>query len=424
MVDSNRESTDTESSINGHVGRRSFLAAAGTAGTLPLTGCVGGLGNLGGGSDTIKVGFAEPFSGSTGNLGGEVVRGFKLRTEEQLGGEINGKEIEYVEKDTAGDPSTGTSAARQLLEEDNVDFLVGPVSSSVALAMVSTFEQTAQSRDAIWFNASAANYRVTADHCLNYQFRIGRNTWHAGAPMAPHIYENVADNVALAFLDYAGGKQTIDFFAERFKKLGGTIKGRYPVGFGVSDFSSYMQQLESSGADAVFGMFIGGNAVNFVNDYVQFGLKDQMQLTGIGDMVSERLLQSEKAAAKGVISHSFYSATDPYQRNQAFVSTYEDAYPDQGEPDSYSCGGYDSAQAMEKGLKAADGMDADTIAQTLAGGELDSPRGFFRFHPESHDPITEMDIRRVIEKSGGYSNKVVGKIEKAKPPTWGCTIQE
>jgi branched-chain amino acid transport system substrate-binding protein len=391
------------------------------AGATSIAGCAGG---LGGGSDTIKVGFAEPLSGSIGNLGNEVIRGFKLRVEEELGGEIDGTEIEYAQQDTAGNPSTGVSAAKKLLEEEGVDFLVGPVSSSVALAMVSPFSQTAQSRDAIWLNASAANQKITSEHCLKYQFRVGRNTWHAGSPMAPYVYENVSDNVALAFLDYAGGRQTVDFFAQRFEELGGTIAGRYPVGFDVSDFSSYMQQLQNSGADAVFAMFIGGNAVNFVSDYDQFGLKEEMQLTGIGDMVSERLIQSQQEAAEGVISHSFYSAGDSIQRNQEFMDIYRDAYPDQGLPDSYTCGGYDSAKAMEKGLKEAGGMDADNIASALAGAELDSPRGYFQFHPDSHDPITEMDVREVTSTSDGYTNEVVDKIDQAEPPTWGCSISE
>ncbi|WP_435348604.1 ABC transporter substrate-binding protein [Haloarchaeobius sp. HRN-SO-5] len=411
-----------ESSTNKYFSRRSVLAATGTVGAASLAGCLSGFG--GGDSGTLTVGFAEPLSGSIGNLGNEVIRGFKLRVDEELDGEIGGMEVEYAQQDTAGDPSTGVSAARKLLQEEQVDVLVGPVSSAVALAMVSPFKQAAQSRDAIWLNASAANYKITSEHCLKYQFRIARNTWHAGAPMAPYVYENVSDNVALAFLDYAGGEQTVNFFQQRFEELGGTIAGRFPVGFDVSDFSSYLQQIEDSGADAVFGMFIGGNAVNFVKDYAQFGLDENIQLTGIGDMVSERLVQSQQDAAQGAITHSFYTSSDDISRNQEFVESYTSAYPDQGQPDSYSCGGYDSALAIEKGIEEAGGMDADGIAQTLAGSELDSPRGFFQFHPDTHDPITEMDIRRVVEQDGGFGNEVIDKIEKAEPPTWGCTIEE
>jgi len=403
------------------VRRRSVLAATGAAGIGALAGCVG---RIGGGSDTIKVGFAEPLSGSIGNLGSEVIRGFKLRVVEELDGAIDGNEIEFFEQDTGGDPSKGVSAAKKLLQEERVDVLVGPVSSAVALAMVSPFEQAAQSRDVIWFNASAANYKITEDHCLTHQFRVGRNTWHAGAPMAPYVYENIADNVALAYLDYAGGQQTVNFFAERFEELGGTIEGDFAVGFDVSDFSSFMQKIENSGADAVFGMFIGGNAVNFVKDYAEFGLDEDIQLTGIGDMVSERLLQSQKEAGLGAITHSFYSVSDSNDRNQEFVDSYTNAYPDQGRPDSYSCGGYDSALAMEKGLTEAGGMDADGIAGTLAGAELDSPRGYMQFHPDSHDPITEMDVREVVEGEDGYTNEVIDKIDRAESPTWGCQIDE
>lgn len=408
----------SERSAGSRVARRDVLAAVGAGGLASVAGC---LGSLGGGEGTLKVGFAEPLSGPIGNLGGEVIKGFKLRVDEELDGQINGMDVEYAEQDTAGDPSTAVNATNQLLQEEQVDVIVGPVSSASALAMVSPIQQATESRDLVWFNASAANFRITADHCLEHQFRVARTTWHAGAPMAPYVYENVADNVALAYLDYAGGQQTVNFFQERFEELGGEVVGDFAVGFDVEDFSSFLQRIEGSGADAVFGMFIGGNAVNFVSDYAEFGLHEDIQLTGIGDMVSERLLRSQGAAGEGVLSHSFYSVTDDIQRNGEFKDLYRDVHGDDN-PDSYSVGGYDSAQALQMGVEEAGGFDADEIAATLAGAELDSPRGYMQFHPESHDPITEMDIREVVEAGDGYDNEVIDKVDQAEAPTWGCSI--
>ena len=51
-------------------------------------------------------------------------------------GGINGRKIELLTRDTAGDPTKAVNFAQQLAFVDKVDFVIGPVNSGESLATV------------------------------------------------------------------------------------------------------------------------------------------------------------------------------------------------------------------------------------------------------------------------------------------------
>src|SRR4029453_13305080 len=108
--------------------RRSFLktttaAAVGTAVTAPpfLREALG--------ADPIKIGILLPFSKVMAALGAATEAGFLMGAKE-LGDKAGGPHRITCGGD-GGDPGQGLSKARKLVEKDNVDVIVGPVSGAV-----------------------------------------------------------------------------------------------------------------------------------------------------------------------------------------------------------------------------------------------------------------------------------------------------
>ena len=395
--------------------RRRFLAGAGAAGaSLSLAGCIGSL--AGGGSDSVKVGFVLPFSGTYSLLGESIVNGFKMQVEEN-DGTIAGSEVEYVRKDTEADPNKGVSITKEFLQKEQVDFLVGPVSSAVAVAMLSEVQKQGS---AIWLNANAGDYRVTKNGCLKYHFRTSFNDWQTSAPLAQWVMDNVADNVFLSYADYAFGQNSKNFFGEAFKKAGGEVVGEVGAPLGTSDYSPFLQQIGDSGADAVFSFFAGGDAVNYIKQFHNFGLDEKMTQTGSGFLLSADTLPAQGDAAVGKYSILHYTPTNQSSRNQEFVSAYKESHDTS--PNVYACQGYDSAQAAAAAVENADGDSADDRVAALKGAELDSPRGFLKVDPATHEPIQNMDIRKVVKKDGEVTQEVVDTLEKVESPKWGCSL--
>jgi branched-chain amino acid transport system substrate-binding protein len=394
--------------------RRRFLVGSAAAGATALSGCLGSLtGNEDDGS--VTVGYVLPFSGTYSLLGESIVNGFEMYVDRN-DGQLAGRDVEYVRRDTEADTDRGVSITREVLIEAGADVLVGPVSSAVAIAMMQTVENEGS---AIWLNANAGDYRLVQEGCLDYHFRTSFNDWQTSAPLASWVYDNVADNVVLAYADYAFGQNSKNFFGEAFEEAGGSIEGEVGVPLGTDDFSPYLGEIEDSGADAVFSFFAGSDAVNYITQFSEFGLDDRMTQTGSGFLLSEDTLPAQVEAALGKYSLLHYTPSRETDRNRTFVENYQSAHDTR--PNVYACQGYDSAQAFAAALDDAGETDPDALADSLSGMEIDSPRGYLKFHPETNDPIQNMDVRQVVESDGGVDNEVVTTIEQPEIPTWGCS---
>src|SRR5271156_3220073 len=88
-------------------------------------------------ADTVKLGFANPLSGTYAAYGKNEIVGCQLAIEQiNAKGGILGRQAEVlVEDSTSGDAGTAGQKSRKLIEGDKVDFLLGNVNSALALAM-------------------------------------------------------------------------------------------------------------------------------------------------------------------------------------------------------------------------------------------------------------------------------------------------
>ncbi len=392
-----------------NLSRRQYLLSSATVGAAAsLGGC------LGGGDETITVGYAVPTTGVYSLLGDSIINGFDMYIEEQ-GGEIDGIEVETVSRDTGGDTDTGVSVTRELLVENGADAIVGPVSSAVAMSMMQTIENEAS---AVWLNANAGDYRVTRDGCMRYHFRTSFNDWQTSAPLAPWVYDNVADNVVIAYADYAFGENSRDFFSEEFEDAGGTVVDEIGVPLGTDDFSPYLGDIEGSGADAIYSFFAGSDAVNYITQGDDFGLFEDMNQTGSGFLLSEDTLPAQGDSALDMYSLLHFASEA--EQTQSFAEAYHDMFEENA--NVYAVQGYDSAQAFFGAIEESGSSDVDDMIEAMRGMEIDSPRGSFRFHEDTNEPIQDLYIREVVEGDDGPRNQVVETIEDVEGPDWGCNI--
>ena len=105
-------------------------------------------------------------------------------------------------------------------------------------------------------------------------------------------------------------------------------------------------------------------------------------------------------------------------RDNAFRLSYAKTYKLQ--PDVYAVQGYDAAQMLAIGLKAAGGdvtKKAD-FAAAVEKAKIDSPRGPFTIS-RAHNPVQDIYLRKVV----GKENRVDGVAVKAlADPARGCRM--
>ncbi len=357
----------------------------------------------------VRVGFAVALSGSFASLGENLVRGLRLALEE-IDHEVAGRSLEVSVEDTAGNADQALTKVRQLVERDRVRILAGVTLSSEAGALRDYVVQAGV--PLIVSNAGLPG--LTRDPKLRHPliFRVSFANGQHEAPFGRYAYERLGyRRVALTGLDYSAGHDKVGAFARHFSAAGGEIVGEVYVPVDTPDFGPYLQRLAQLPADAVFAFYSGVDAVRFVQQYAEFGLKDRIPLFGSGDTVDESILPEQGEAALGYLSSSHYAVLYDSPENRALVQRCRERYGVTANQFVYQ--GYLTGRVLAEALRAIDGAVEETtrFLEALRAVRFGGPTGLFRFHPESQGAIITVFIRRVERmESGELGNVVLDRI--------------
>src|SRR6266699_2291480 len=216
----------------------------------------------------------------------------------------------------------------------------------------------------------------------------------------------------------------MEAFKETFVPAGGKVVAEDYPKLGETDYAPYLTKIRQSGAKAVYCFFSGSDAVNFVKQFDQFGLKQSVKLTGAGFLTEPDVLPAQGRSALGVITGHFYTPVLDNPTNQRFVKEFREKFGNKM-PDGFAGQGYDTAETIVRALKAVNGntQDKEKLVAVLEKTEFDSPRGRFRFDPKSHNVIQPfIYIREVKEVAGGLNNVPIDKVADVRDPGTGCTL--
>ncbi|WP_269816173.1 ABC transporter substrate-binding protein [Halomonas sp. G15] len=363
-------------------------------------------------SDPLALGLMLPYSGTYAALGEAITNGLKLAIEQQ-GGQLGGRDVEYVELDSEANPSKAPQNMSRLVKGDGVDVVIGPVHSGVAMGMLRVAKQTG----AITIIPNAGLEAATNQLCMPNVFRTSHNMWQDAYPMGKVAFERGHRRVVTITWDYAGGKEDLAAFENAFTEEGGEIVEQILVPFPSTEFQSYLTQIASLTPDAVYTFFAGGGGVSFVRDYAAAGLKESIPLLGSG-FLTEGNLAALGDAGEGVLTTLHYAETLESEENRSFVSAYEAAYGET--PDAYAVHGFDTGAMLAQALEAVggDAANRDALIDALAEVELQSPRGPLRFS-DSHHPIQNIYLREIRD---GRHEVVEVAHEQLEAPDSDCRM--
>ncbi|MGY1631425.1 ABC transporter substrate-binding protein [Geodermatophilus sp. SYSU D01186] len=385
------------------------------AGLLTLTVAACGGGSLGGeeegggsgggeGGGTVRVGLVIPQAGVYTPLGEDMQQGWDLWLE-QNGGELGGYTVETVVADEGEGPDTGVPAVQRLLTEGDVDAMVGIVNSATALGVAG---QVTESQVPL-IVANAGAEAITQDAASPYVWRSSFTNAQIAAAMGEHLAAEGIGPVYVMAPDYAAGQEVVAGFTQAYTARGGTIAGQALTPFGTTqDFQPFLSGIQGSGAAATFVFYAGGEAVSFVQQYADFGLKDTVPLYGSGFLTEGSVLDAQGPAAVGVRTTLHYSTEIDNAVNTEFVQAYQEAY---GElPTTYAVQAYDAANVLSRALEEAGGTDGAALTEALGSlGEIDdSPRGPWSFTDQT--PEQAVYLREVVDENGTLVNSVVEEL--------------
>jgi len=368
----------------------------------------------------IKVGVVLPYSGVYAVLGESITQGMELVFARE-NWTVAGRKIEMIKEDDEMKPPIGVRKTEKLIDSDKVDILTGPVHSGILMGM----RDKVHNSKTILIVSNAGADAISRERCSKWIFRTSFSNWQPCQPMGGWVAKNVAKEVFQIAPNYQAGKDMMAAFRETFLPAGGKVVVEDYPKLGETDYAPYLTKIKNSGAKAVFAFFSGTDAVNFVKQYDQFGLKGAVKLTGAGFLTEPDVLPAQGKSALGILTGHFYTPVLDNPVNQRFVKEFREKFAGKM-PDGFAVQGYDTAEVIVRALKAVNGntQDKDKLVAAIAKTEFDSPRGRFRFDPKTHNVIQPfIYVREVREVAGfGLTNVPIDKVADVRDPGTGCTL--
>lgn len=366
-------------------------------------------------AESIKVGFMATLEGTYTVLGEDGQRGFQVAVK-QAGGKAGGKDLEIVVAPTDASPESALRAVKKLVEQDQVDIVIGPLSGSEGIAL-RDYAKT-QPQVTIINGISGAQETTFVDPAENF-FRFNMDGAQWGAGLGEYVVNekgwktvaSIAEDYSFAYTNFLG-------FALGFCNAGGKITERFWVPLGTKDFASIIAALPDD-VDALYLGLGGGDAVNFLNQYQQAG-GGEVGLIG-GTIMVDGTVLSSKGSAKNMLvgTPSSGPQADTWEdpKWQEYVKAYQDAFPpDQRfpSPSLLATGYYNAATAAFTCLDEINGDLSDgheAFRACLTNLELDAPNGTIKLD-ENRQAIGANFVTEVVESSdGNLANQMVEKID-------------
>jgi branched-chain amino acid transport system substrate-binding protein len=355
--------------------------------------------------DTVKVGFVSTFSGPTAVIGNDMRNSFELALD-HLGRKMGGKAVEVIYEDDQQKPDVGKQKTEKLVQSDHVDFIVGYIWSNVLLASL----KTAVDSQTFLISANGGPSQLAGELCSPYVFST---SWQNDqTPQAMGVYMN-QKGIKSAFLigpNYAAGKDMLAGVKNTFK--GEVVGEEYTVWPSQLDFSAELSKARNSKAEAIFVFYPGAAGVQFLNQYVQAGIKDKMPLY-TAFTIDELSLPLQKDNALGVPGAQEWVNDLPNEQNKKFVADYRKKYPNL-RPSFYGAQSYDAAQLINSAVVAVKGDTSkkDAMKAEMEKADFKSLRGPFKFG-NNHIPVQNFYLQDVVKDADGtLSLKTVATIVK------------
>ncbi|MFQ5656799.1 MAG: ABC transporter substrate-binding protein, partial [Candidatus Methylomirabilales bacterium] len=364
---------------------------------------------------TVKVGIILPYSGPNAQIGQQLDRGMELYVKLHPN-ELGGHKIQLIKRDSTGPkPDVAKRLAQELITRDKVDIIGGIVYSNNALAIAGLSKKAKV--PVLIMNAGAAVITTKSPYIARVSFTM----WQAAYPLGEYAYKNMGiKTVAVAYANYAPGKDSKTAFITAFEKAGGKVVAEIPFPFPkIPDFTPFLQRVKDAKPDGFYVFIPAGKwATGVIKTYGDLGMREAgITLFGPGDITQDSELPNMGDVPLGIITMHHYSAAGDRPENRKFVKAWKVAYGANTTPDFFGVQGWDGMAALYEAVRRLGGkITAEKAIEVWKGWKFNSPRGPIMIDPETRDIVDNQYLRKVEKRGGKLANVEFKTIEQVKDP--------
>ena len=350
---------------------------------------------------SIKIGFITTLSGPPAIIGKHMKDSVDLALD-HLGHKMGGSAVEVIYGDDQFKPEVGVQLAEEMLKKHQVDFIAGIIWSNVMMAVMPVV--TGAGKIMVGSNAGASP--LAGSQCNELYFSASWNNDQSPEALGKYLQDKGVGELYVMAPNYQAGKDMVAGLKRYYK---GKIVDEVYTKFQQQDYQAEISQLRSKNPKAVFVFYPGGMGIQFVKQYVQAGLRDQIPLYSVFT-VDETTLPALREAAVGQYEARFWSPDLDVPASKKYVADFEKKFG--YTPSYYGAQSYDAIMLIDSAVRATKGNTKDTKALVAAmrKANYNSIRGPFKFNNNQH-PIQDFYLLQAVKANNkdGVAMKIVQK---------------
>jgi branched-chain amino acid transport system substrate-binding protein len=311
-----------------------------------------------------------------------------------------GVPVEVIIADHQNKPDIGSVIARKWFDTEDVDVIMDLPNSGVALAVLAV----ANEKNKTVIGSGAGSAVLTGPQCSKNFVHWTYDTYALGYGLGQAITKEGGKTWFIVTADYAFGKDLEQNCSDAVTATGGKVLGvvRHPIN--TADFSSFLLQAQSSGADVVAFANAGGDTSQSLKQAAEFGLGQQQRLAAlVFDLQHVPPLGLQ--AAQGVKTiQAFYWDTNDATRD--FAKRFSAAHPKGEYPNHMHAGMYSATAHLIKAVaQEKNASDGAKVVETMKAMPTDDPvfgKGQIRADGRHIHPMYLYQTKKPDESKGKW----------------------
>jgi branched-chain amino acid transport system substrate-binding protein len=348
---------------------------------VALTGC--GLGSSGGTPTTNKdilVGISEPLTGDKSDIGTNSDNGYKVWEHVvNAHGGLLGRKVKIIQYDNNSLADTAVSQYQKLVTVDNVDVLLGPVTS----ALVVPTEAVAAQYNKVFVEGTGGAPEVFTRNFKDVFFVQPATVEHQADPLVDWIRSLPAGQrptvAGYPVNDDPFAAAVVDAVQKAFEGMG--IKTGYKQTYPPTqtDFTSIGAAMKAKGVDVlVQGSVADQDAAGAVQGYSQVGFQPKVAYFASGPDSASTWLQLVAGKAESTMTSLDWLQESSVAGNKEFVDTYLQLFPNKDNvAPAEGAEAYAAGEVLAAAITATNGVDNAKLISWLHANKVQSIEGNF-----------------------------------------------
>jgi branched-chain amino acid transport system substrate-binding protein len=357
-------------------------------------------------SDTIKFGGGFALTGAESALDVPAYNGATLAVEEiNAAGGVNGQQLEMVTHDSQYDMAVTAQTARQYVEEDKVQAMIGYTDTDSVLASGPIFQEAG-----IPFITVGGTSPLIPDQVGDMMFLAAFGDNVQAAAGAEYALDTFGDSAYLLW-DKGQTYTTLlaEYFKARFTEAGGTLVAEDTYESDATDFAAQIAKIKALPEQPAFYYVAAmpGNIGIVVKQMRDAGLTGP--IIG-GDGYDTPDLPAIAGPASNDVyftTHALMDANGGTEPIKAFMAAYEAKF---GHPveNAFAALGYDTVYLLKDAIERAGSMDGQALKGAIeTTADFPGITGSITFSPDSHVPQKGVTVIEVVDQAFTLAAEVV-----------------